>query len=56
MTNGKLNLFLHLLVQVLTQTAVIAIIPEPAKPYVTALVAVLGVTAAFFDTSVQPKI
>ena len=51
--NKKLVLGLHLVGQILAQTAVIEIVPQDYKPYFAALVAVIGVLIAFFDTTVN---
>lgn len=46
---NKLNLFLHLFGQAVAQTAVLAVIPEPAKPYVQAVAVIVGLYLAYMD-------
>lgn len=45
----KVNLYLHLLVQILAQGAVASLVRGGAEKYYAAVVAIVGVTAAFFD-------
>lgn len=53
--NSKTILGLHLIGQILAQTAVIEIVPAQYKPYFAALVATIGVIIAFFDTTHTDK-
>ena len=45
----KINVYIHLLSQVLAQTAVASLVPAHFQPYFAAVVAILGVLVAFFD-------
>lgn len=47
----KLRLFFHILAQILAQGAVIAIVPGGVEKYYAAVVAVVGVLVAYFDTT-----
>lgn len=51
----KLRLSLHVLAQILAQGAVVALIPSgtPEK-YFAAVVAIVGVLVAFYDTTAAP--
>lgn len=49
--NTKTILGLHLIGQILAQTAVVEIVPSEYKPYFAAIVATIGVIIAFFDTT-----
>ncbi len=53
MNKAKLNLVLHLVGQVLAQTAVIELVPISFKPILAAIVAVVGVFIAFSDQSLS---
>lgn len=48
--SNKARLALHLLAQILAQGAVVELVPASATKYFAALVAVVGVFVAFFDT------
>jgi len=49
--SNKLRLALHLAAQILAQGAVVALVPASASKFFAALVAIVGVFVAFFDTS-----
>lgn len=53
MNKVNINLFLHLVAQILAQSAVIAIVPFGSEKYVAAAVAILGVIIAFSDQSLS---
>ncbi len=49
----KVNVYFHLLAQILAQAAVIEIVPIDYKPYFMAFVAIIGVLVAFSDQSLS---
>lgn len=49
--NPKLSVALHLVFQILGQTAVKEVVPAEYQPILTAIVAVIGVFVAFSDKS-----
>ena len=55
MHRPKLNLILHLIGQLVAQTAVLEIVPPQYKPYFTAFVGSVGVLIAFVDQSLSLK-
>lgn len=52
-SNPRITIWLHVLGQVLAQTAVIEIVPSDYKPYFMALVAIIGVIISFADQSIS---
>jgi len=48
--SNKARLTLHLVGQILAQSAVVALVPASAAKYFAAAVAIVGVLIAFFDT------
>lgn len=53
MTKAHINLILHIVAQILAQSAVIELFPTPYKPLSTALIAIAGVLVAFSDQSLS---
>ena len=49
MNNPKVKLLIHLVIQILSQSAVLAVVPSQYVPLATAIVAVLGVVAGYND-------
>lgn len=49
--NPKYKVWFHLVAQILGQAAVAALVPPGAEKYYSAIVAVIGVIVAFYDTT-----
>lgn len=53
MNKAKINLILHVIGQIVAQSAVVEVVPSHYKPLFSAIVAIVGVLVAFSDQSLS---